>query len=85
MSPTSCRRSTSAATPARDEQVERVYRNLMEAKRRCNEPTSNLTYEAVARSMHEQRSRLQSGQGARDVDFKVVIKDGRAFLKPEPK
>ncbi len=79
------RHAPSAQAPARDEQVERVYRNLMEAKRRCNEPTSNLTYEAVARSMHEQRSRLQSAQGARDVDFKVVIKDGRAFLKPEPK
>lgn len=68
-----------------DEGVRRVYRNLVEAKRRCNESTNNLSYESVARSMSQQRERLRQSHGARDVDFKVVIKDGRAFLKPEPK
>jgi hypothetical protein len=68
-----------------DDQVKRVYRNLVEAKRRCNESTNNLSYDSVARSMNQQRERLRKSHGARDVDFKVVIKDGRAFLKPEPK
>lgn len=68
-----------------DPQVQRVYRNLVEAKRRCNEPTQNLTYEAVAQSMEQQRQRYRSSHGSQDVDFKVVIKDGKAFLKPEPK
>lgn len=68
-----------------DPQVQRVYRNLVEAKRRCNETTNNLTYEAVARSMDQQRERFRSSHGSNDVDFKVVIKDGKAFLKPEPK
>jgi len=68
-----------------DDQVQRVYRNLVEAKRRCNESTSNLSYDSVARSMNQQRERLRKSHGARDVDFKVVIKGGKAFLKPEPK
>ena len=68
-----------------DDHVRRVYRNLIEAKKRCNEATDRLTYESVARSMKKQRERLRQRHGARDVDFKVVIKDGRAFLKPEPK
>jgi len=68
-----------------DASVQRVYRNLIEAKRRCNESTDNLSYESVARSMAQQRDRLRSSHGAKDVDFKVVIKNGRAFLKPEPK
>lgn len=68
-----------------DEQVRKVYRNLIEAKKRCNESTNNLSYESVARSMKKQRDRMRETHGARDVDFKVVIKDGKAFLKPEPK
>ena len=65
--------------------MQQVYRNLVEAKRRCNEPTENLTYESVARSMAQQRERLKQTHNANDVDFKVVIKSGRAYLKPEPK
>lgn len=68
-----------------DSQVERVYRNLVEAKRRCNEPTGNLTRDAVARSMQQQRARLKQSHGSDNVDFKVIIKNGKAFLKPEPK
>lgn len=68
-----------------DDQVRKVYRNLIEAKKRCNESTNNLSYESVARSMKKQRDRMRETHGARDVDFKVVIKDGKAFLKPEPK
>ena len=71
--------------PKTDDQVERVYRNLVEAKRRCNEGTEKLTREAVARSMAQQRERFRQSHNARDVDFKVVIKNGKAFLKPEPK
>jgi hypothetical protein len=68
-----------------DDQARAVYNQLLEAKKRCNEPTSNLSYESVQKSMQKQREQLRSSRGARDVDFKVVIKDGKAFLKPVPK
>lgn len=68
-----------------DASARKVYENLLEAKRRCNEPTDNLTYESVKRSMDSQRKSLQKKRGARNVDFDVVIKDGQAFLKPDPK
>lgn len=71
--------------PKQDTQVERVYRNLVEAKRRCNEPTGALTRDAVARSMQQQRAKFKQSHGSDNVDFKVVIKNGKAFLKPEPK
>lgn len=82
---TAQRPSAAQSGGGQDDQVQRVYRNLVEAKRRCNESTNNLSYDSVARSMDQQRERLRKSHGARDVDFKVVIKDGRAFLKPEPK
>ncbi len=69
---------------ARDEARD-VYNKLVEAKQRCNEPTANLTFESVQRSMEQQRDRLRQSHGARDVDFQVVIKDGKAYLKPETK
>ena len=43
------------------------------------------TFEAVKQSMEQQRDRLRQSHGARDVDFQVVIKDGKAYLKPETK
>jgi hypothetical protein len=68
-----------------DREARRVYNQLLEAKKRCNEPTSGLSYESVAKSMKKQREKLQKSRGASNVEFKVVIKDGRAFLKPETK
>jgi len=35
--------------------------------------------------MQTQRDQLRQSRGAADVDFQVVVKDGRAFLKPVPK
>ena len=77
----------SSVPPARpdDDAARRVYNNLIEAKRRCNEPTDNLSFDAVKRSMEKQRESLQKKRGAREVDFQVVIKDGKAYLKPETK
>jgi hypothetical protein len=73
------------AGESKEDKARRVYNNLLEAKRRCNEDTSGLSYDSVKRSMDKQATRLRESKGARDVDFKVVIKDGRAFLKPETK
>ena len=73
------------ATSSGDDDAKRVYKSLIEAKRRCNEPTDNLSFDAVKRSMDKQRQSLQQKRGSRNVDFQVVIKDGRAFLKPETK
>lgn len=72
-----------AASSANDES-RRVYEQLIEAKRRCNETTDNISFESVAKSLEKQRAKIKETRGS-DVDFKVVIKDGRAFIKPETK
>ncbi len=79
------RNTASAAKPAANDHAKAVYDKLIEAKKRCNESTSGLTYESVKRSMSQQKEQLQSSRGAKDVEFKVVIKNGKAFLKPVPK
>ncbi len=68
-----------------DDHSRKIYNSLVEAKRRCNEDTSGLNYNSFKKTMDRQRTQIQKKKGARNVDFKVVIKDGRAFLKPETK
>jgi hypothetical protein len=77
--------SSGKSSSSSDEHSRKIYNNLVEAKRRCKEDTSNLNYDSFKRTMDRQRSQIQKKKGARDVDFKVVIKEGRAFLKPETK
>ncbi len=77
--------ASSSAGSGNNDEARRVYNQLIEAKQRCNESTKGLTYEAVSKSMSKQREQLRNKRGASDVEFKVVIKDGRAFLKPETK
>lgn len=79
------RRTDTAQPSASNDHAREVYNKLVEAKKRCNESTANLSFEAVQRSMNEQREHLRKTRGARDVDFQVVIKDGKAYLKPETK
>ncbi|HTN52151.1 MAG TPA: MXAN_5187 C-terminal domain-containing protein [Anaeromyxobacter sp.] len=62
-----------------------LYDAYIEAKRRCNEDVSKLTYDAVAKSVAKQVPELMTRYKAKSVDFKVEVKDGRAVLKAIPK
>lgn len=78
------RRSNNSGDDA-ESATREVYEKFVEAKRKCNESTDSLSYDSVKKSMNRQRKNLQKKGGARDVDFDVVIKDGSAYLKPDPK
>ena len=64
-----------------DARVRQLYAQYVETKRRQNESTAAITYEAVARSLRESSAKLKQKLG-RSVDFEVVVKDGRAVLRP---
>jgi ribosomal protein L29 len=66
-------------------QMRALYDAYVTAKKRCNEDTSRLTFDAVARSVNKQIPELMSRFQAKAVDFKVVIKDGKATLKAVPR
>lgn len=68
-----------------EERSRQIFNTLLEAKQRCQEDVSRLNYDTFKNTIERQRTQLQRTKGAREVDFKVVIKDGRAFLKPETK
>ena len=64
-----------------EERVRQLYAQYVETKRRQNESTATITYDAVARSLRQSSAKLRQKLG-RDVDFEVVVKDGRAILRP---
>jgi hypothetical protein len=64
-----------------DARVRAIYAQYVDAKRRQNESTAAITYDAVARSLRDSSTKLRQKHG-KAVDFEVAIKDGKAILKP---
>lgn len=62
-----------------------VYDRLIETKRRLNESTDSLSYDGLRQSLQRQAEKTREKHGCREVDFDVVVKDGKAFLKPIPR
>lgn len=58
------------------EKLKTIYRRYLAARKKCNEPTGDLTFNLVADSL---KKRIQSANG--QVDFKVVIRGGKAVIK----
>jgi hypothetical protein len=68
-----------------EQQLRALYGAYVEAKKRCNEDVSRLSYEVLAKSVAKQVPELIAKYKARTVEFKVVIKEGRAILKAVPR
>jgi TolA-binding protein len=68
-----------------DKAVGAIYDAYVLAKRRCKESTKGLTKEALAKSLRKQVPAIMKQHKCRSVEFKVVIKKGRAILKAVPK
>jgi hypothetical protein len=66
-------------------QLRALFAAYVDAKRRCNEDVSRLTYEALARTVAKQVPELLAKHNATRVEFRVVVKDGRAVLKAVPR
>jgi hypothetical protein len=68
-----------------DDKLKAVYDAYVTAKRRNQEDTSKMSYETVAANLRKQVPELMKQHNAKSVEFKVVIKDGKATLKAVPK
>ena len=71
--------------PLSESRLRGVYRAYVEAKRRCNEDTTRLSFDAVAASLKRQVPELLERNNARDVEYRVFVKDGKAILRAVPK
>ena len=68
-----------------DQKIKAIYDAYVMAKKRCGEDTSKLSLNAVADTLKKQVPALMKQHQAKSVEFKVVIKDGKAVLRALPK
>jgi len=66
-------------------QLRALYMAYVDAKRRCKEDVSRLSYESLSKSVQKQVPELMARFKARSVDFRVEVKDGKAVLKAIPR
>ncbi len=67
-----------------DDHLQRLYQTYVGARRRCGE-SANLGYDDMATALRNQVPKLMSQTGAKSVEFKVVIRGGKAVLKALPR
>ncbi len=68
-----------------DQKIKAIYDAYVTAKKRCNEDVSKLSMDSLASTLRKQVPDLMKQHGAKSVEFKVVIKDGKAILRALPK
>jgi hypothetical protein len=79
-------RPADKALPRKEEslpeyRVRELYVEYVETKRRQNESTVAVTYDALAQSLRDSSAKLRQKHG-KPVDFVVAVRNGKAILKP---
>jgi hypothetical protein len=64
-----------------DDRVRELHARLVEAKRQTQDAAA-VSIEGLAKSMKATEAKLREQHKNRKIDFDVVIKDGKAVLKP---
>ncbi|HWT85961.1 MAG TPA: MXAN_5187 C-terminal domain-containing protein [Myxococcales bacterium] len=85
-------RDEGGAAPARsapaptisDANLRRLYDTYLVAKKRCGESTAGMSFDSIASRIRAQVPELMQKHKAKNIEFKVVIKGGKAILKAVP-
>ncbi len=65
--------------------VRKLYDRYVEARKQNNERVDNVKFESVAASIEKMIPELQKKHQGKQIEFEVVLKDGRVGFKPVPK
>lgn len=74
-----------AAPQISEDKLRKLYDTYLVARQRCGEPTDGISFDSVANRIRQQVPQLMEKHGARNIEFKVVIKAGKAVLKAIPR
>ncbi len=78
------RRPGPAGPTISDANLRRLYDTYLVARQRCGESTEGLSFESLASRIRSQVPELMQKHKAKNIEFKVVIKGGKAILKAVP-
>ena len=67
-----------------DANLRRLYDTYLVARQRCGEPIAGLSFDSMATRIRAQVPELMQKHKAKNIEFKVVIKGGKAVLKAVP-
>lgn len=65
--------------------VDQVFRQYVDACRTCNLPTDKLSKEMISTSLEKHRTAFQDRYQGTDVEFRVIVEDGKPKIKVRPK
>ncbi|MGA7828615.1 MAG: MXAN_5187 C-terminal domain-containing protein [Geobacteraceae bacterium] len=68
-----------------DSQVDQVYREFTEACRLCNITTANISKEAISATLEKHRAAIREKYRYNDLEFRVLVEDGKPKIKARPK
>ena len=74
-----------ALQPLPDAKLTALFDAYLLAKKKCNEDTSKLSQEQLGATLRKQIPELLKKSGAKAVEFRVLIKNGKAMLQAVPK
>ena len=57
-----------------------IYKQLIEARKTCKEPVEGMTYEKFTQALAQQTEKVKKDLHCKDIEYKVVVKDGKAKL-----
>jgi hypothetical protein len=72
--------AATASAAVDDARMRDLHARLQQAKQQTNE--ANVSYEGLAKSVRATEAKLREQHKNRKIDFDVVIKDGKAVVKP---
>lgn len=67
--------------PPRDPELERIFFELLEARKACHLPVDKLSIELVEATIAKSRAALVTRLGTSDLVFRVVVEDGKPKIK----
>jgi hypothetical protein len=70
---------------AADLQLERIYQEYRNARLACNLPVENVSREKIAQAIERQKPAIMEKYRCSNVEFVVVIENGKPSLKARPK
>jgi hypothetical protein len=66
-------------------ELDGVYQQFIEARKVCNLKIDGISAEIMKSTIEKQRTALQQRHNCTDIEFRVVIEDGKPKIKARPK
>ncbi len=85
--------SSAAASPSQssskdseiDQHIDKLYKDYMTARTECNQSTKGMSKEKLKQSIQKNMPELKQKYQGKNIEFRVVVENGKAKLKALPK